>query len=105
MIIVFSHELSSGASSKELLDALYALGLCCGVLVEQHRQNPQQLLQLQQQRCEFLGRALAIIDAYALSFANIVDLLLHVSTVRHLMRDAATSNLASYCLFLAFDWL
>jgi hypothetical protein len=76
--------LYSGSNSKELLDALYALGLCCAALVEQHRQLPQQqqqMIMLQQQRSEYLSRALAIIDAYALSFRSIVELLLHVSAV------------------------
>ncbi len=83
-----THALYSGSNSKELLDALYALGLCCGALVEQHRQLPQQqqqqqqqMMMLQQQQSEYLSRALAIIDAYALSFRSIVELLLHVSVV------------------------
>jgi hypothetical protein len=74
--------LCSGSNSKELLDTLYALGVCCGVLGEQHRLQPQQQQLLQLQRSEFLGRALAIIDAYALTFSNMVDLLLQVCSAR-----------------------
>jgi hypothetical protein len=75
MVITLSY---SGSNSKELLDTLYALGACCGVLAEQHRLQPQQQQLLQLQRSEFLGRALAIIDAYALTFGSMVDLLLQV---------------------------
>jgi hypothetical protein len=87
--VVLPHASSSGATSKELLDALFALGLCCGALVEQHRQNPQQQILQQQQMSEFLSRALAIIDAYALSFGGIIDLLLHVRFVKLLTQVEA----------------
>jgi DNA topoisomerase VI subunit B len=77
-IITISLILPAGSNSKELVDTLYALGMCCGVLADQQRQQQQQQQQQQQSRLEYLSRALSIIDTYALSFGNILPLLLQV---------------------------